>query len=83
LRRAFFISEREKTHQKEAPHDGDAECATEQFLATTADRSKADQAGEEFLMPRRKVRLLEDKVSSLSTELSRRNVIGEAPHGFS
>jgi ABC-type phosphate transport system auxiliary subunit len=62
---------------------GDSEYAQRQFLVTKAEQSRADRVDDELRMLRRKMKLLEDKVSSLSTELSRRNVIGETPRGFS
>jgi len=62
---------------------GDSDYAQKQFLVTKAEQSKAAQVDAELRLLRRKVKLLEDKVSSLSTELSRRNVIGEIQRGFS
>lgn len=61
----------------------DSEYAQRQFLVTKAERCRSEQVEEELRLLRRKVRHLEERIASLSTELSRRNVIGAAPRGFS
>jgi hypothetical protein len=62
---------------------GDSEYAQRQFHAEKAERAKGEQVDHELRTLRSKVKALEEKVSSLSTELSRRKVIGENKRGFS
>jgi ABC-type phosphate transport system auxiliary subunit len=61
----------------------DAEYAQKQFNAEKADQAKSGQMDCELRTLRKKVQALEEKVSSLSTELSMRRVIGENKRGFS
>ena len=61
----------------------DAEYAQKQFHAEKAERAKSEQIDNELRALRSKVKALEDKVSSLSTELSVRKVIGVNKRGFS
>lgn len=61
----------------------DAEYAQKQFNAEKAERAKNEQRDSELRTLRKKVQALEEKVSSLSTELSMRRVIGENKRGFS
>jgi hypothetical protein len=62
---------------------GDSEYAQRQFRAEKAERAKSEQVDHELRTLRRKVQALEEKISSLSTELSMRRVIGENTRGFS
>lgn len=61
----------------------DAEYAQKQFHAEKAERAKSEQVDIELRTLRSKVKALEEKVSSLSTELSTKRVIGENKRGFS
>ncbi|MBU1229801.1 MAG: hypothetical protein KKA55_07765 [Proteobacteria bacterium] len=61
----------------------DAEYAQKQFHAEKAERARSEQVDQELRALRNKVKALEDKVSSLSTELSVRRVIGGHKRGFS
>ena len=61
----------------------DAEYAQKQFHAEKAERAKSEQVDNELRALRRKLSALEEKVSSLSTELTARKVIGENKRGFS
>lgn len=61
----------------------DAEYAQKQFHAHKAERAKSEQIDHELRTLRSKVKALEDQVSSLSTELSAKRVIGENKRGFS
>jgi len=61
----------------------DAEYAQKQFHAEKAERAKSEQVEIELRTLRSKVKALEEKVSSLSTELTTRKVIGENKRGFS
>lgn len=61
----------------------DAEYAQKQFQAQKAERAKSEQVDCELRALRRKVQALEEQISSLSTELSTRRVIGEHKRGFS
>ena len=62
---------------------GDSEYAQRQFHAEKAERAKCEEIERELRTLRRKVQDLEEKVASLSTELSLRRVIGEHKRGFS
>lgn len=62
---------------------GDSEYAQKQFHAHKAEQAKSEQLDLELRTLRSKVRALEEKVSSLSNELSVRRVIGENRRGFS
>lgn len=62
---------------------GDSEYAQKQFQANKAERAKSEQVDHELRTLRNKVKALEEKVSSLSTELSTRKVIGVNKRGFS
>ncbi len=61
----------------------DAEYAQKQFNAEKAERSKSEQVDNELRTLRSKMKALEEKVTSLSTELSTKKVIGENKRGFS
>lgn len=61
----------------------DAEYAQKQFHAEKAERAKSEQVDNELRALRSKLKALEEKVSSLSTELTTRRVIGENKRGFS
>ncbi|PKN08205.1 MAG: hypothetical protein CVU73_07000 [Deltaproteobacteria bacterium HGW-Deltaproteobacteria-8] len=61
----------------------DAEYAQKQFRAAKAERAKSEQVDNELRALRSKLKALEEKVSSLSTELTTRRVIGENKRGFS
>ena len=61
----------------------DAEYAQKQFHAEKAKSTKSEQVDSELRTLRNKVKALEEKVSSLSTELSTKRVIGENKRGFS
>ena len=61
----------------------DAEYAQKQFHAEKAERAKSEQVDLELRTLRNKLKALEEKVSSLSMELSVRKVIGENKRGFS
>lgn len=62
---------------------GDSEYAQKQFHVEKSERAKSEQVDNELRTLRSKVKALEEKVSSLSTELSTRRVIGENKRGFS
>lgn len=62
---------------------GDSEYAQRQFRAQKAERAKSEQVDQELRTLRGKVRDLERQVTNLTTELSRRKVIGEPKRGFS
>jgi len=61
----------------------DAEYAQKQFHAEKVKSTKSEQVDSELRTLRNKVKALEEKVSSLSTELSTKRVIGENKRGFS
>lgn len=61
----------------------DSEYAQRQFRAQKAARARSEEVDQELRALRHKVRALEQQVASLTTELSRRRVIGEAGRGFS
>ncbi|GAB6126044.1 hypothetical protein [Humidesulfovibrio idahonensis] len=62
---------------------GDSEYAQRQFHAAKAERAKSEQVDHELRTLRKKVRALEEKISSLSAELSTRKIIGENKRGYS
>lgn len=61
----------------------DSDYAQRQFRMDKAERAKSEQVDLELRTLRKKVQVLEEKISSLSTELSRRRVIGETRRGYS
>lgn len=61
----------------------DSEYAQRQFRVEKAERAKSEQVDHELRTLRKKLQALEEKFTSLSTELSRRKVIGESRRGFS
>lgn len=62
---------------------GDSDYAQRQFRADKAARARDGEIEQELRALRTKVRSLEQQVASLTTELSRRKVIGEARGGYS
>ncbi|MBA4356368.1 MAG: hypothetical protein Q7U56_05200 [Humidesulfovibrio sp.] len=60
-----------------------SEYAQRQFRSEKADKSEKENMEHELRALRNKVQALEEKVSSLSHELSLRKVIGENRRGFS
>jgi len=60
-----------------------SEYAQKQFYAEKACVAEKERLEHELRSMRKKIQALEEKVSSLSTELSRRKVIGEDRRGFS
>lgn len=61
----------------------DADYAQKQFHAEKAARAQSEKVDHELRTLRGKIKMLEDKISSLSTELSVRKVIGVNKRGFS
>lgn len=57
--------------------------AQKQFRADKAERARSEQVEHELRSLRNKVQALEQKIASLTTELSQRKVIGEYTRGFS
>jgi len=61
----------------------DSDYAQKQFRMDKAERARAEQVELELRTLRKKVQVLEERISSLSTELSMRRVIGEHKRGYS